>query len=312
MLDHPRVTVIMPTWNAERHVAEAVDSVMRQTCQSWELLVMDAESTDATVDIVNAYDSRRIRVYSEADEGVAHAWDRAVDRARGDYVLLLCSSDAYTDDTWLETCVREMDADPELSLAWGLPSVANADGGNPQPHGLHPDEIARTQKRSWLLLWLTTGRECPDPTMCVARRVLRECLPQYREGSGVMCAVYEFLFEFNARGYLALGVPRVVSFSRVHEGQLSAGDALTAQRRWTLIDYARRIRRYRRALLQGDIVHTFRNRAGQPLDALPELSAAPEHLFHVPTPTGERMDLLEGANFADKVANHATRFVDPT
>ncbi len=129
MSDHPRVTVIMATLNAETHVAESVDAVMDQTCESWELLVMDGLSTDRTTDIIRGYNSSRIRLVEETDDGVAHAWDRAINVARGDYVLFLCASDVYTDAGWLEACVDVMDTDPEVSLVWGLSAISDEEGG---------------------------------------------------------------------------------------------------------------------------------------------------------------------------------------
>ncbi|MEO2003907.1 MAG: glycosyltransferase [Candidatus Poribacteria bacterium] len=300
----------MATLNAETHVAESVDAVMDQTCESWELLVMDGLSTDRTTDIIRGYNSSRIRLVEETDDGVAHAWDRAINVARGDYVLFLCASDVYTDAGWLEACVDVMDTDPEVSLVWGLSAISDEEGGAVGTHGLHPQEIARTQKRHWLPLWLTTGREFPDLTMCVARRVLRECMPAYRAGSGVIDALYAFNHSFNRSGYLPYGLPRTASSSRVHQGMLSMHPDVLRQRRWILIDYARRTRRYRQTLLRGAATHTFRNRQGSPLDEFTGLAGIPEHHFHTLMPSGERLDMLAGANLADWSKLHETDAAD--
>ena len=215
------------------------------------------------------------------------------------YVLFLCASDVYTDAGWLEACVDVMDADPEVALVWGLSAFLDGEDGAIEAHGLHPQEIARTQKRHWLPLWLTTGREFPDPTMCVARHVLRACMPPYRAGSGVVDALYAFNYSFNRSGYLPYGLPRIASSSRVHEGMLSMDPDHLRQRRWILIDYARRTRRYRQTLLRGATTHIFRDRSGSALDEFTGLTGIPEHHFHTLMPSGERLDMLAGANLAD-------------
>ncbi len=309
MSDHPRITVVMATLNAEKYVQESVDSVMSQTCESWELLVMDGLSTDRTTDIVRGYNSPRIRLCEQADEGVAHAWDRAIDIARGDYVLFLCASDVYINNSWFEECLQAMDADPEVSLVWGPPAVAHEDGDDIQVYGMHPDMIESTQKRQWLTLWLTTGRLFPDPTMCIDRRVLRSCMPAYRPGSRVIDAIYAFNYTFNRHGYLPLGLSCAASFSRQHEGMLSMNVDRVKERRWSIVDYARRTRRYRQSLLRGSETHIFRDRRGEPLEEFKGLAGIPESHFRTRIASGERLDLLAGTNLADQAYMHGKRDV---
>lgn len=298
MSTRPRISVIMATLNAERYVREAVSTVAAQTCAEWELLVMDAGSTDGTIDIVNGFERANIHVMQEPDQGPAHAWDRGIDRARGDYVLFLCSSDGYVDETWFASCIELMDTDPEISLVWATPGTVEEDGSNLTPTGLHPANIERYQKREWIWLWLTTGHGFPDFNMCVRRGVLRECMPRYRSGAGVPDYLYEFEYNFNSRGYLPVGVPRCAAFSRRHVGQLSRDDTILAQTRWLTIDYARRVRRYRRSLLVGSATHIYRNGHGDPIGTR-SLNGIDESSFYVFDETGKQLDALKGTVLAD-------------
>jgi len=95
----PTVSIIMPAFNSERHVLQAVRSVQAQLFQDWELLVVDGGSRDATRDIVGGLASSdpRIKLLSNPDDkGPAHARCTGVRAARGTYVAFL---DA--DDLWL-------------------------------------------------------------------------------------------------------------------------------------------------------------------------------------------------------------------
>jgi glycosyltransferase involved in cell wall biosynthesis len=91
----PLVSVIIPTYNRWPMVGEAVDSVLRQTHRSFEVLVVDDGSTDATVTTLGGRDAR-LRVLSQPNRGVAAARNAGAKQARGKYLAFLDS-----DDLWL-------------------------------------------------------------------------------------------------------------------------------------------------------------------------------------------------------------------
>ncbi|WP_186332179.1 glycosyltransferase family 2 protein [Bordetella genomosp. 13] len=100
----PAVSVIMPTHDARRYIAAAIDSVIAQTQADWELIVVDDASGDGTADLVQAYAARdaRIRyVRNPRNLGVAATRNRALDLARGRYVAFLDS-----DDLWMPGKLR--------------------------------------------------------------------------------------------------------------------------------------------------------------------------------------------------------------
>lgn len=91
----PQFSVVIVCRNAVRHVADALDSVLAQTCQDFELLVVDGDSTDGTLDLVKAAASRsdRVRWISEPDDGLYDAMNKGIDLAVGEYVLYLGADD---------------------------------------------------------------------------------------------------------------------------------------------------------------------------------------------------------------------------
>ena len=94
----PLLTVVMPAYNAERYIAESIDSVITQTIEDWELIVVDDGSTDATKDIIARYQKRdpRIRLLTTpTNAGPAHARNIGLDHARGDLIAFIDSDDIW-------------------------------------------------------------------------------------------------------------------------------------------------------------------------------------------------------------------------
>lgn len=265
----------MATLNCADWVEKAVQSVVGQTLSSWELLVMDAGSTDGTVEIVEGFGDPRIIVSQEPDDGVAHAWDKAIYRARGEHVTFLCGNDAYVHVDWLRVAADVMVVEPTVSLVWGIPAIYSGDryvGVAEWPWGVYrayPASVGDVQKDKWLRNWLSSGAYFPDNAMCVRRNVLRSCMPRYRVGTRVMDKLFAFYYNFNARGYLPYGIPEIVSCWRHQEEQLSESRA--GERKLLMQDYLRRVRRYRTELLEDRIRHVFIDPDEQPVAVVPPL-----------------------------------------
>lgn len=97
MNDKPLVSIIMPAYNAEQTISESIESVLKQTYQNWELLVVNDGSTDNTSNIVNFFNDARIILIEQVNGGVANARNNALKSANGKYIAFLDS-----DDLWLE------------------------------------------------------------------------------------------------------------------------------------------------------------------------------------------------------------------
>lgn len=90
----PKVSVIMPAYNAEKYIAEAIDSILNQTFGDFEFIIIDDGSADGTVEIVKSYTDPRIRFYqNEENMGVAATLNRGLDLAGGAYIARMDSDD---------------------------------------------------------------------------------------------------------------------------------------------------------------------------------------------------------------------------
>lgn len=94
--EFPLVSVIMPVYNGEKYLAEAIDSILRQTYINWELLAVDDGSTDNSLSILQMYAKRdcRIRILlHEVNKGLPAARNTGIRNAKGKYVALMDADD---------------------------------------------------------------------------------------------------------------------------------------------------------------------------------------------------------------------------
>lgn len=95
------ITVVMPNYNGHRFVEQAIDSVLAQTYQNFELLVVDDCSKDDSLQLIRqkAQSDSRIRVIAlEQNAGVANARNIGIKEAKGKYIALLDNDDLWTED----------------------------------------------------------------------------------------------------------------------------------------------------------------------------------------------------------------------
>lgn len=122
------VSIIVPAYNAEKYIVEAMDSARRQTYRNWELLLVEDCSKDGTASQIEAYLQRtgdgRIRLIRQAsNQGAARARNRALKEAKGRYIAYL---DA--DDLWMpEKLEREIAFMKEKGAAFAFTGYEFAD-----------------------------------------------------------------------------------------------------------------------------------------------------------------------------------------
>ena len=98
MQNKPEISVIMPTYNRARYIAEAIRSVQNQTLRDWELIVVDDGSTDDTESIVRGFidsDGRISYFKNEKNLGIAKTRNRGVTLAKADFVAMIDSDDIW-------------------------------------------------------------------------------------------------------------------------------------------------------------------------------------------------------------------------
>lgn len=121
-----RVSVIIPAYNCDRYIRQAVDSVLNQTYLDWEILVIDDGSTDNTRQRVAVYGDF-IRYFYQENQGVSAARNRGIQEAKGELIAFLDADDFFLADKLAEQ-VACFDAHPDLGIVNSGWQTVNEDG----------------------------------------------------------------------------------------------------------------------------------------------------------------------------------------
>ena len=114
----PLVSIIMPCYNDGEYIQEAINSVMSQTYQSIELVIINDGSTDlATIKIISSLDDPRIKVLNSENLRPAGARNKGIESANGKYILPV-DSDDIIDSTYIEKAVKIIENDEEIGVVY--------------------------------------------------------------------------------------------------------------------------------------------------------------------------------------------------
>lgn len=117
----PKISVIIPCYNYARFLPEAVESLVRQTCQDFEVTIVNDGSTDRSGEVAEAligkYPKQRMRLISQPNKGVCTAKNVGIRASTGNYIVLLDADDKF-DMTALEKMAKVLDQNPEVAFAY--------------------------------------------------------------------------------------------------------------------------------------------------------------------------------------------------
>ena len=127
----PEVSVIVPNYNHAPYLAQRIDSILAQTCQDFELILLDDRSSDDSWAILQGYrDHPRVAhlLRNEANSGGPfRQWEKGIALARGRYVWI-AESDDWCEPSFLDTMLEGLRADPDCVLAYCQAYFVGVDG----------------------------------------------------------------------------------------------------------------------------------------------------------------------------------------
>lgn len=121
------VSVIVPTYNVERYIAATVKSVLAQSYSQFELLIIDDESPDRSVEIVQQFQDPRIKIIHQKNRGLAGARNTGIRHAQGDYLAFLDSDDLWLPEK-LEQHVQHLEQNPQVGVSFSRSAFMDGDG----------------------------------------------------------------------------------------------------------------------------------------------------------------------------------------
>jgi glycosyltransferase involved in cell wall biosynthesis len=117
--ENPLVSVLIPSYNQGRYIAETLNSILAQDYRPIEILVMDGASTDSTLSVLEGFRHHpEVRIFSEPDKGVVDAVNKGLAKASGTILGIQSSDDIYAPGA-IQAAVRCMQSNPDVGLVYG-------------------------------------------------------------------------------------------------------------------------------------------------------------------------------------------------
>jgi glycosyltransferase involved in cell wall biosynthesis len=221
----PKVSVVMPCYNAAAHLQRSIGSVQAQGMTDWELIAVNDGSTDGSAGVLDALarDDPRIRPLHQANAGAAAARNRGLEAAKGKFTAFLDSDDTWSPD-FLREMVAALDRCPDAGIAYCGWQNIGLGGGRDKPY-VPPDYEAGDKADAFL-------RTCPWPIHGALVRA-----EHIRDAGGFdeslsSCMDYDLWLRLGTVHRLTF-VPKVLAFYHHHgHGQITGNKAKVALNHW--------------------------------------------------------------------------------
>jgi len=207
----PRVSVVIPAYNREAFVGDAIESILKQSFADFELLVIDDGSTDRTRDVAAAFRDPRVRLLChDRNQGLPKTRNAGVDAARGEYFAFLDSDDVALPNR-LAVQVAFLDRHPDYAAVGGWIDWMDA-------HGRPTHRIKRRPVRAEDVAALRLFRQGIENTASMVRLAI---LRQYRHDEGFTVSEDFELWARVAADHAIANLPEVLVHRRAHPQQTS-------------------------------------------------------------------------------------------
>lgn len=221
----PLLTVITPSYNQGRYLAETIDSVLSQGIPGLEYLVVDGGSTDESVEVIRRYATHITWWVSEKDRGQSHAINKGLARATGRWVAYLNSDDTYLPGG-LQSLLDALQRAPGAKwVAGGVIGFGTADA---PVHEWHLPTVPRS-----MLDLLSARFQMAQPGHVWSRDLL--------SAVGGFDESLRYLFDINlyaaflARGERCLPLDRPVASYRFHAASKTVAEGQLFEKEWDII-----------------------------------------------------------------------------
>ena len=159
----PSVSVIMPAYNVEPYIGDAIRSALAQTFTDFELIVVDDGSKDGTAEVVKGFAKQdgRVKLVQQGNRGLAGARNSALRAARGEFFALLDSDDLW-EPTFLAEQLAILRARPEVDIVtgngWCLGGARHGQLARPYPDPRPEPDLASIIGDEWSVFIMSVVR----------------------------------------------------------------------------------------------------------------------------------------------------------
>lgn len=199
-----KISIITSVWNNKETIKDAIDSVLAQTYENIEYIVVDGASSDGTVDIVKSYGDRISTFISEKDKGIYDGLNKGVRLATGDVIAFLHSDDLYNDPEAVTRVAEAFNATGADAVYGDLIYTPKSDTSKVLRYWKSRDFHPKLLKQGWM----------PAHPTFFARRELYERYGAF-DTTFRIAADYDFMLRVLSRGIKTHYLPSVLYKMRV-------------------------------------------------------------------------------------------------
>jgi glycosyltransferase involved in cell wall biosynthesis len=203
------ISVILPVFNGEKYLKEAIDSILNQTYSNFEFLIYNDGSTDSTLEIIKSYsDSRIILKHSEKNLGLIELLNLAFSEAKGKYIARMDADDISL-PTRFEEQINFLEKNPEYGICGTQCQIMDSD----KILGKPCEDID-------LRWWIFRGSPLAHPSIMIRTSILKEHNLEFNENAYV---VEDFDLWWRMAFYTKMAnLDKVLLKYRIHEQQESS------------------------------------------------------------------------------------------
>ena len=112
-----KISVIIPMYNAEKYIKKTLNSIIEQSYQNWEIIIIENGSEDKSPDIIREYEKKypEIRMIKGPGKGPGPARNRGLKLAKGDYIVFV-DADDYIEKNMYKIMIAQMESDSTLDV----------------------------------------------------------------------------------------------------------------------------------------------------------------------------------------------------
>ena len=211
-MGQPQVSVVIPVWNGERHLKQAIESILAQDFLNFELIIIDDGSTDDSGRIAATFaHDKRVIIRTQENAGVVSARNHGLQIAKGEFVAFLDADDIAKPDR-LSKQVAYLQANPEVAVVGSHITYISDEAGElrTQEFPSNPDLVAMA---------LENGNPLAQPAVML-RKSMAMAVGGYRAAFRLGAEDYDLWLRLSEKHPLA-NLPEVLTFYRIHPDSLT-------------------------------------------------------------------------------------------
>lgn len=208
---NPLISVIMPVYNAEKYLKEAIDSILNQTFEDFEFLILNDGSNDSTIDIINNYtDARIIVLHEPQNRGIVYQLNKGLAVSKGNYVARMDADDISV-ATRFELQLNFLSNNPDYAMVGSSVYLINE---NSEEIGTHEYKSKNEELQASLFF----GNTFAHSTILAHKPIINK----YLYNNDYIYAEDYFLWSKIAAEYKISNIKQPLLYYRIHNNSISA------------------------------------------------------------------------------------------